>query len=244
MIRSFSLSIALVLAGVFGLAADPASAQQYSQTGGSSLSDAEIDRRLRFLEQRLDDSKRHGQFWHYGWLTVNGGSMVGLGIAAAATSDNDDSLKHGVNATKAAIGVARVLLDPLEARKGADPIRGLSEATREEKLAKLGAAEDQLQRNAKRADKRWSWKRHAGNAGINAAAGGIVAAFGDTDDAYEVGVLGFLGGVAFILTQPWKPKDDWEDYKKLTGGQSSNLDLDVFVTALPDGGAVNFRLSW
>ena len=244
MMRSLSLWIVLGFASIFGLAAAPVSAQQSSQTGSSSLSDAEIDRRIRFLEQRLDDSKLHGQIWHYGWLTINGGSMVGLGIAAAATSDNDDRVKHSVNATKAAIGVGRVLLEPLEARKGADPVRGLSEATREEKLAKLGAAEDQLQRNAKRADKRWSWKRHAGNAAINAAAGGVVAALGDKSDAYEVGVLGFLGGVAFILTQPWKPKDDREDYKKLIGGQNSDLDLDVFVTALPDGAAVNFRLSW
>lgn len=242
--RSLSLWIALGFASMFGLNAASVSAQQFSQTGGSSLSDAEIDRRIRFLEGRLDDSKLHGQIWHYGWLTINGGSMVGLSIAAAATSDNDDRVKQSVNAAKAAIGVGRVLLEPLEARKGADPVRGLSEATREVKLAKLGAAEDQLQRNAKRADKRWSWKRHAGNAAINAAAGGVVAALGDTDDAYEVGIAGFLGGLAFILTQPWKPKDDWEDYKKLIGGQSSDLDLDVFVTALPDGAAVNFRLSW
>ena len=136
------------------------------------------------------------------------------------------------------------MFEPLEARKGADPIRDLPEETREEKLAKLGAAEDQLRRNAERADKRWDWKRHAGNAAINAVAGGIVAGYGDTGDAYEVGILGFIGGVAFILTQPWQPRDDWDEYKEMIGGQSSNLDLDVFVTALPDGGAVNFRLSW
>lgn len=244
MIRSISLSIGLIFASTCGLTTAPVSAQQFSQTSGSGLSDAEIDRRLRFLEERLDDSKLHGQIWHWGWLTINGGSAIGLGVAAALTNDNDDTVKHSVNAAKATIGVARVLLDPLEARKGADPVRGLPEATREQKLAKLSAAEDRLRRNAKRAEKRWDWKRHTGNAAINAAAGGIVAALGDTGDAYEVGIVGFLGGVAFILTQPWKPKDDWEDYKKLTGAQSGDVDIDVFVTALPDGGVVTLRFSW
>lgn len=244
MIRSLSFWIALVFATLASLVAAPVSAQRFSQSSGSSLSDGEIDRRLRFLEQRLDGSKLHGEIWHWGWLAVNGGSAIGFGAAAAASSDGDDTVKHSVTAAKAAIGVGRVLFEPLEARKGADPIRGLAEGTREQKLAKLRAAEDQLQRNAERAEKRWSWPRHLGNTVLNAAGGGIVAAFGDTGDAYEVGVVGFLGGLAFILTQPWEPEEDWEDYKRLTGAQSRDVDIDLFVTALPDGGAINFRLSW
>ena len=225
------------------LVAAPAAAGDLAQTGGTSATDADIDRRLRFLEERLDDSKLHGQIWWYGWLTVNTGSAVGLGLAAGLTDDNDDTVKNATNATKAAIGLTRMLLDPLEARHGADKIRALPEASREEKLAKLRAAEDQLRRNAERADSRWSIAKHAGNVAINTAAGAFVAWRGETGHAYEVGVGGFIGGLAFLLTQPWGPSQDWKDYQALNGGDRSSLG--VFVSTLPEGGGtLNLRYQW
>jgi hypothetical protein len=45
--------------------------------GHAGLSDAEIDRRIDFLEQKLDDSRTHGQIWYWSWLAINGGSTVG-----------------------------------------------------------------------------------------------------------------------------------------------------------------------
>lgn len=214
-----------------------------AQTGGTSATDADIDRRLRFLEERLDDSKLHGQIWWYGWLTINTGSAVGLGLAAGLTDDNDDTVKNATNATKAAIGLTRMLIDPLEARHGADKIRDLPEASREQKLAKLRVAEDQLRRNAERADQRWSIAKHAGNVAINTAAGAFVAWRGETGDAFEVGVGGFIGGLAFLLTQPWGPSQDWEDYQALNGGDKSSLG--VFVSTLPEGGGtLNLRYQW
>ena len=243
MMRSIPFCIALA-AVVFGLMTVTVSAQQLSQTGGSSLTDSEIDQRLRFLEQRLDDSKLHGQIWHWGWLTVNGGSTVAFTAAALATGDHDDTVRYAVQAGRSAIGTTRMLLEPLEARKGADEIRDLPESNREQKLAKLRLAEDQLKRNAERAEQRWSWQRHLGNAAINAAAGGIVAGLGEEGAAFNVGISGFIGGVAFLLTQPWNPDDDWEDYQKLSGGSTSELDVDVFVAAQPDGGGLAVRLTW
>ncbi len=214
-----------------------------AQTGGTSATDADIDRRLRFLEERLDDNKLHGQLWWYGWLTINGGSMAGLGLAAGLTDDNDDTVKNATNATKAAIGLTRMLINPLEARFGADKIRELPEASREQKLAKLRAAEDQLKRNAERADRRWSIARHAGNVAINTAAGAFVAWRGETGHAFEVGVGGFIGGLAFILTEPWGPSQDWEDYQALNGGDKSSLG--VFVSTFPEGGGtLNLRYQW
>jgi len=48
-----------------------------SPAGHAGLSDAEIDRRIDFLEQKLDDSRTHGQIWYWSWLAINGGSTVG-----------------------------------------------------------------------------------------------------------------------------------------------------------------------
>ena len=208
----------------------------------TTLPDSFLEERTQFLVERLDDSQLHGQIWWYGWLTVNSVSAVGLGTAAALTGDHDDRVKNATNATKAAIGLTRMIFDPLEARLGADEIRPLPSDTREQRIAKLRAAEAQLQSNAERAEQRWSWQKHLGNVAINGAAGAIVATLGETGDAYEVGIGGFIGGLAFLLTQPWDPDDDWEQYKSIRSQESQ---LRVYVTQMPDGGAgLNLNLRW
>lgn len=237
--KALSLAAAVTL-----MSLATAQAQQYGQSGASGLSDAEIDKRLNFIEQRLEGSRSHGWWWQYGWLSVSGASMVGNGVAAGTVSNHDDRIYHSVSAVQGAIGVAHSLLDPMEARKGADPIRDLPGATREQKLAKLRAAEDLLKRNAERAETRWGWKEHLGNAVLAGAAGGIVAWQGEEGHALEVGLTGFLGGVAKLLTQPWAPEGDWEDYKRMTGGQQS-MNWGVSVAALPEGGAMlNMKIEW
>ena len=60
-----------VLLAAAGQAAEPARADH------AGLSDAEIDRRIDFLEQKLDESRTHGQIWYWSWLAINGGSTVG-----------------------------------------------------------------------------------------------------------------------------------------------------------------------
>ncbi len=241
MTRTIPLCLAVALAAVVSLASGSLSAQQLSQ---STLTDAEIDQRLRFLEQRLDGSRTHGQIWYWSWLTVNGGSAVANTAFAAGTSDHDDTVSYSVQAARATIGTVNMFLDPLEARFGADNIRDLPESSREQKLAKLRLAEDQLKRNAERTDTRYDWKQYAGNAFINAAAGGIIAGLAEEGEAFQVGISGFLGGIAMLWTEPWNPNNDWEDYQKLSGGSTSQLDIDVMATAQRDGGGLAVRLSW
>ncbi len=170
----------ILLALILAVAAAPAraAAETPAEDAGlpdAGLSDAAIVERLRFIEDRLDASRLHGQVWYWSWMAINGGSTVGLGIAAGLSRHEDDQVNNGVQAGVAAIGVADLLLRPLEARLGAAPIAELPEATRTEKLAKLRAAEAQLRANAERAEERTSWLMHAGNVALNGAAGGIIA---------------------------------------------------------------------
>jgi hypothetical protein len=201
------------------------------------LSDAAIGQRIDSIEQRLDAHATHGQIWYWSWMAINGGSMVGLGISAGLSKDEDDQVNNGVQAGLGAIGVADLLLRPLEARYGAAPIRGLPEGTREEKIAKLRASESRLRSNAQRADERTSRQMQAGNVAVNGIAGLIIGLAGRPSDAIIAFGAGTAGGLIEILTQPWGPARDWRDYRQQFGGQALRPHLGLYVAALASGGA-------
>jgi hypothetical protein len=226
------------------LVAAPLQAAEPAPADHASLSDAQIDQRIEFLEQRLDDSKTHGQIWFWSWLAINSGSMVGNGIVAGTRSEHDDQVNYATGAVLGAIGVTDQFLRPLEARYGADPIRGLPEVTREQKLAKLRAAEDQLRRNAERAEERHQVLPYAGNAGLALAAGLVVGLWGEQGAGIETGVSTLLGGALNIVTQPGRPEQDWNSYLAMTGRRTAGVDVDVVLAAFDDGGKVNLRLRW
>ena len=197
--RSALVSVILLATTMPGQTTEPLT------PANTALSDAAIEQRIDFIEQRLDSHETHGQIWYWSWMAINGGSMVGLGISAGLSKHENDQINNGVQAGLGAIGVADLLLRPLEARYGADPIRGLPEGTHEEKIAKLRAAESQLHSNAQRAQDRTSWEMHAGNVAVNGIAGLIIGLAGRPSDRIIAFGAGTAGGVIEILTQPWGP---------------------------------------
>lgn len=240
--RTLSITLFLVTAAMLssasGEAAEPA------PTDAPGLSDTQIDRRTQFLEQRLDASRTHGQIWFWSWFAIDSGSMIGNGVIAGMRDQHDDRVHYAVNSALGAIGVADLLLRPLEARYGAAPVRGLPEATRPEKLAKLRAAEGQLRRNAERAEQRWEVLPYAGNAGLALTAGLVDALWGEPSRGLQTGVATMIGGTINLWTQPWRPEQDWKDYLAMTGRRTAGLDVDLVMTTFEDGGKLNLRLRW
>lgn len=237
-LRCILLTLALAAAAAKGAVAE-------TPATDAGVPDAAIVERLRFIEERLDASRLHGQVWYWSWMAINGGSTVGLVIAAGLSRHEDDQVNNGVQAGVAAIGVADLLFRPLEARLGAAPIEGLPEATHAEKLAKLRAAEAQLRANAERAEERTSWLMHAANVALNGAAGGIIALAGRPSDGLIAFATGTAGGTINILTQPWAPASDWQDYKARFGGEANRERVWLAVAPLPDRGAlIAVRYQW
>jgi len=184
---------------------------------GDALPEAEIERRLEFIEQRLEASRRSAAIWHWSWLAINGGAGTALNTGLAVTDDSSEGRSAAiVQAIYGAVGVAFQALEPMNARRGADPLLELPEETRGQKLRKLERAEVILQENAERHAQRSSWLQHLGNAVVSAAAGLIVFAFGGDTDAWITGGSIFAGGELFLWTTPPGPVRDLEDYRALT----------------------------
>src|SRR5262249_34664816 len=51
----------------------------------SGLSDEQIESRIAFVSERLDENRLHAAAWKYGWLVVNGGGMIAAATQAAVT---------------------------------------------------------------------------------------------------------------------------------------------------------------
>jgi hypothetical protein len=211
------------------------------ETDNATLPDAVIDQRIRYIEERLDAHKRHGEIWYWSWMAVNSGAVVGLSIAAGVADETPDRVDYASQAGLAALGVADLLFRPLEARYGADPIRQMPETTREEKLAKLQAAEDLLYRNAVRTTERHDWLFHLANLILNAGVGIATGAAGDrTQGAVSAGA-GFVGGEIYILAQPAGPEEDWKRYQMMV---SDRTEKKLSLSLQPCDMGLMMRVRW
>ena len=206
--RQLALFTVAALVFVSGCAATP----RRIPINHAALSEAAIQERTRFIEERLDAHKRHAQIWYWSWMAVNSGAAVGLSIAAGVTDETPDRVDFASQAFLAALGVADLLFRPLEARYGAAPIRCMPEATRIQRLAKLRAAEDLLYRNAERAAQRHDWIFHLLNVVLNAGVGIATGIAGDSTQGAVSAGSGVLGGEIYILAQPAGPEKDWQAY--------------------------------
>ncbi len=204
----------------------------------SRLDDAELEARIAFIEERMDEGRTHAQVWQYGF-TGGYGAGVAIGvIGATTTNDSDNRVNHIVTGIKGAFGVTRMLWAPHPGRHGADPIRDVQGDTRDDKIRRLAVAEDLLEENAERSESRWAWERHVMNAGVNAAGGIAVGLLGETEDAIVSSVIGFAVGTAHAFLMPWRYTGDRDDYlARFEGAETSRIEWDISPMVTADGTA-------
>jgi hypothetical protein len=249
------VSISIAMAAVAPAAGDDLStiledeSTQQEETPSSltrnppGLSDSELDERLAFLEERLDDGETYSKVWQWGWT---GGYSLGIviGVTQSITCcsnkkagfkwdgiDGNNSVKkkrneqrvtHYVTAVKGVIGTTRMLLMRHPGRHGADAMRAIEGDSREAKLARLAKGEEVLQSVAKTAERRWNWKAHAGNIGLNLAGAGFIFGFGRESDAWESLGIGIGVGTLQILSAPKRGIQDLNDYETRFGMKTAN----------------------
>lgn len=185
-------------------------------------SDAEVARRLAFIEERLDGHQRHTEIWKEAWTVLNGGAAVGLALSAGLASSSDDRINFATQSVVALIGVGDLyLFRPIPGLGGAHPIRTLPDSTPEHCREKLAKAEAMLRASAVREAVRSGWMYHVGNVALNGLAGTVIGVFGDTRDGIIAGTSGFLGGIVYAFTEPWGRQQDLREYERLRAGLPS-----------------------
>ena len=206
------------------------------------LSDAELDRRIEWLEQTLDAGAGYSKLWQYGWSSGYAVGMVGGAVQAGLTSKNDTRVNATVTASKALLGTTRLLLTPHPARLGAQPMRDVVGTGHDAKLQRLAAGEAQLEEVAERAEKRHRWQRHAGSVALNLIGGGFIFGFGDdTDAAVSIGV-GLVVGELMIWTSPKRAEADLRSYRQQFA--STPQDPPWTVSLVPMTGGAGIKIDF
>lgn len=185
-----------------------------------------------FIEQRMDEGRDAAHLWQVGWTSVYAGVAVVQGGMAIAADNQDDQVVNAVGALRAIAALALIRARPDPGRFGADPIREAGPPGSPERLA---AAEELLRASAHHAGQRYSPQRHLLNVGINAFFGGLVWAFGDSDDAIISTLTGIAGGEAALLTRSRQPIANAREYDQRFGKR-------LTWEAGPMGQGVGFRV--
>ncbi len=206
------------------------------------LSDAELDRRIEWLEQTLDAGAGYSKLWQYGWTSGYAAGMVIGSLQAGLTSNNDTRVNAIVTASKALIGTTRLLLTPHPGRLGAQPMRDVVGTDHNAKLQRLTAGEAQLEEVAERAEKRHRWQRHAGSVALNLIGGGFIFGFGDDKDAAVSIGVGIVVGEIMIWTSPKRAEADLQSYRQQFA--STPQDPPWTVSLVPMTGGAGIKIDF
>jgi len=226
---TLGLNLCVVLAA---RAADDDSAPPEIPAHLQGLSDQEVSERLRFAEEKLDYRRRYSQAWQYGWTGFYGLGLAVHSYEAATTDSAGRRADYIASSIKSIGGIADKLINPLRARKGAEPLREMPDATPEDRLRRLARAEEFLRVDSKQAQRRDSVLRHAGNIFVNCGAALIVAKGFDTDEdrAWKSAGIGMAVGEAMIFSQPWWPRRHLREYEQRFGPMPPQVSWQIVPT--------------
>jgi hypothetical protein len=208
--------LALLVASTISLAA--ASTRAEPSPGAAPPSDAEVARRIAFLQARLDRGTVPANRWWYGWYTGWTALTVGQGALAVAITDPGLRADAAVGAVGSSLALIPLAFVPFPARYAAADLRAMPDATPDERHRKLARGERLLRESAASEALQRKWFNHALSATVSTGVG-LVLALGYGRPV--TGALSAIAGIALseaqIFTTPTAAIDDWDEYRR-TGG--------------------------
>lgn len=176
-------------------------------------SDAEVVRRLSFIEQRLESGTAAADRWWYGWYAGYTALTTGQFIIALNVTDAKSRADYVVGAVASSLGVIPLGFVSFTPRFAAADLRVYPAKTPEQRRRKLAAAERLLHAASDVELQGRSWITHALGLSVSLATGLVLGlGYHSTRGA----LLNSLGGVALTelqaFTQPTAAIDAWRAY--------------------------------
>ena len=170
-------------------------------------------------------------------------------FTAACISENDvTKITQTVSGVESVIGLAGVILSPMPPAYAVNRLDGMPSSTPEERAKKLAASEDYLRETAQTQEFGRSWITHSLNFLVNAS-GGLVIWKGYDEKIERAGgkpfkegmlnfIMGFIIGEIQIFTQPTGGIGQWKSYNEKYGIRDAEVENDVALFAVPNGGGL------
>ena len=193
-----------------------------TSAAADSPSDAEISRRLAFIEARLARGSGPANLWwnswYYGWTALS----MGQAVFAIATPDKGTRTDMAVGAAASTLGVIPLGVLPFPARTAWQDLARVPVNSAEGRRRKLAFAEHLLEAAASDEKLRRSWVNHATSIGVSIGVGLVL---GVGYGRPIPGLLNALGGIALsevqIWTTPTAAIHDFAEYQKLQGSSGA-----------------------
>jgi len=182
----------------------------------SLMSEAELDDRIQYLEQGIEEISSPYAYWQYGWSGLYGVSAISNFATALDEDNHDDEIYAWVSALKSSAALTKMLLAPvplLDIEENHEYEEESEQSLREQKESRLTLLEDKIVSTAIRSDERYQWQTHATAVGVNLVAAAMIATWGDSDDALSSAAIGISMGELAIWTQPTKATKAWQTYQ-------------------------------
>jgi hypothetical protein len=177
--------------------------------------DAEVSRRLAFIEERFERGKTTARLWWYGWYFGYMALTVGQAAVAVAVKDRGQQVDRAVGAAFSSLGVLGIGITDFPPRYARAALQSLPAGTSGERRRKLAHAERLLADSAKAEAGGRSWVAHVAGVGVTVV-NSLVLALAYKRIASSLLTLG--GGVAIteaqIFTRPTAAIDDLRAYRQ------------------------------
>lgn len=201
--------------------------------------------RLQFIEERLELRRPYATWWWRGWTGFYGLGVVIQGVRGATEKDDSTQADLVVSASKAAIGVTRLLVWPIKAQHGGEPMRVVDPVDESACRERLRVGEELMREYAHESESRWDWKRHAGNVALNVAGALIVAeGWDDPSRGWRSAGIGIAVGEVFTFSQPWKADDDLVEYEQHFSPGAVPGVKPISFSVAPTLGGLQLRMSF
>ncbi len=206
--------------------------------------DQEMNERITYIQQALNDGESAGRLWWSGFTFVYG-VAAGYQLNTGLKYEDKDRPANIVGGTKSLLGALSLLIAPFPAAFAPEKLR---ETPDDNLKAKLEKAESLLKASANAEKMGKSWMNHALSIGVNTA-GALVIGITYNDylkdrdkNPTEIALASLISGIIVselqIWLQPSRAIDDWNKYEQryISGKISGSLnqkDHSHYVFAAP-----------
>lgn len=177
-------------------------------------SDADVTRRLAFIEDRFEAGRPAAERWSYGWFTAyTGAAVVQFGVALG-TTDAGLRADMAVGAFTSAIGVLPFAVFPFTPRFAGSELAALPANTPAERARKLRRAERLLEKSADQEAFGKGWMMQVGVLSVNVGIGlGLALGYDRVKSGISTTLIGIAVSELQIFTEPTQAIDDWVAYQ-------------------------------